>query len=142
MTVARQDRDGNGKYTRDLAVAERDATAARLRTQGLSYRAIGEALGIDPSMAYRGVQRVLAETVQEAGAEMRKIELERLDEAWQRVQALAGSSDDDVALKAEAMLLKIQERRAKLLGLDSPTKVDVSTGLRYEISGVDMASCT
>lgn len=46
--------------------------------------------------------------------------------------------DDAPVLQAVDRLLKIQARRAALLGLDAETKLAVSGGLKYEIVGVDM----
>jgi hypothetical protein len=48
--------------------------------------------------------------------------------------------DDAPVLAAVDRLLKVQERRAKLLGLDVPVKrqVEVDGGLRYEVVGVDL----
>ena len=45
--------------------------------------------------------------------------------------AETGDKDDIMSL------LRIQEREAKLLGLDSVTKVEHSGGVRYEIIGID-----
>lgn len=45
--------------------------------------------------------------------------------------------DDGPTLKAVETLLKIQARRAALLGLDAPVKADVGGKLLYEIIGVD-----
>jgi hypothetical protein len=46
--------------------------------------------------------------------------------------------DDGPVLNAVDRLLRIQQRRAALLGLDMPAKVDVGGQLRYEIVGVEM----
>lgn len=50
--------------------------------------------------------------------------------------------DHGPTLAAIDRLLKIQERRAKLLGLDAPTQVAVSGGVRYELVGVDTTQLT
>jgi hypothetical protein len=44
--------------------------------------------------------------------------------------------DDSPVLAAVDRLLKVADRRAKLLGLDAATKLDVSGGVKYEIVGV------
>jgi hypothetical protein len=46
--------------------------------------------------------------------------------------------DDAPVLAAVDRLLRIQERRAKLLGLDAPVRADVGGKLSYEIVGVDL----
>lgn len=126
--------------------AERDAMATAMRAEGKTYETIAAALGYANRMsAYRAVQRVLQATVQEAGDELRALELERLDRMYEaaldvlkkkhlahsqgRVITLDGVplEDDGPVLSAIDRLLKIQERRAKLHGLDAPTKHEVRT---------------
>lgn len=137
-------RGGNGRLTRDLTVAERDAKAARLRSQGYSYQRIADALGYsDRGAAHHAVQRVLQLTVQEAGEELRQMERERLDRlseaAWEvlerqhvtvsngRIVSLNGEPlpDDGPVLAAIDRLLRISESRRKLEGLDAPSRVSV-----------------
>jgi hypothetical protein len=148
-------RGGDGKFTRTPEGAERDAAAAKLRGNGLSYRAIASQLNMDVSSAHAAVQRALREIVEEPAEDVRRIELERLDTMYEaamgvlerqhvtvsngRVVCLDDEPlpDDGPVLHAIDRLLRIAERRAKLLGLDSAQKVDVSGGVRYEIVGVD-----
>lgn len=137
-------RGGNGKLTRDLTTAERDAEAARLRSQGYSYQRIADTLGYsDKGAAHHAVHRVLQLTVQEAGDELRKMERERLDRlseaAWAvlerqhvtvsngRIVSLNGEPlpDDGPVLAAIDRLLRISESRRKLEGLDAPSRVSV-----------------
>jgi len=91
------------------------------------------------------IQRALAAAVREPAEEVRAIELLRLDTLWQKAMAVLernhvaishgqvvkveGESlcDDGPTLAAIDRLLRIQERRAKLLGLDAPTKHEVVT---------------
>lgn len=136
----------DGKFIRTLEGAERDAEACRLKSRGLSYRAIAEQLGYaDHSCARRGVERALAETVAEPAAELRQLELMKLD-AMERavldvlerehvkvndgeVVKVDGKTliDDAPVLQAVDRLIKIGERRAKLLGLDAPKRLEVIT---------------
>lgn len=144
----------NGQYIRTLEGAERDAEAARLRARGWNYTQIGDALGTDRGNAHHAVQRALAAAVREAADEVRELELTRLDDMYAAVIAVLEAKhftvshgkvvylgkeplvDDAPVLAAVDRLLKIQERRAKLLGLDAATKTEVSGGVRYEIIGV------
>lgn len=137
-------RGGNGRYTRTLETAERDAEACRLRTQGLGYQEIADRLGMSSkSSAYEAVQRALRDTVQEPADELRHLELLRLDELARKARGVMETEhyvvdkgtvvlwngaplvDDGPALAAIDRLLKVQERRAKLLGLDAPQRVSV-----------------
>lgn len=150
-------RGGDGRYARDPEVAARDAEACHLRAQSFSYTEIGDRLGISKTAAYEAVQRALAETVQEPAAELRQLELLRLDELARRTRGVMEAThyvvdkgtvvlwegaplvDDGPVLAAVDRLLKVQERRARLLGLDIPVKqqVQLDGGVRYEIVGVN-----
>lgn len=145
-------RDGKGKFDRSVEVAERDAQACRLKRDGHTYDYIARHMGYsDRSAARQAVQRGMLAVVQEAGEEVRQLELMRLDNLW--VKALGvmegthwtvqngrvvtinvGTKEDpeyvpvpDSApvLAAIGKLLDIQARRAKLLGLDSPKRIEV-----------------
>lgn len=149
-------RGGNGRYTRDPATVERDAHAAQLRADGLSYRQIAAALGYGhPQSAHDAVARAMAEVIAEPAAAAVQFELERLDLAYRktlavlerhhvtvsngRVVELHGEplEDDGPVLAAVDRLIRISESRRKLLGLDSPTKTAISGGLTYEVIGID-----
>lgn len=136
-------RDGNGRFSRDPGTAARDAEACRLRARNLTYRQIADELGIDVRSAYDGVQRALKDTLQEPADDLRRLELERLDELARQARGVMEAThyvvdkgsvviwegspllDDAPVLAAVDRLLKVQERRAKLLGLDSPQRVSV-----------------
>lgn len=129
---------------RRLRTAERRAQALKLRAAGMKYPDIAAQLGYaSRGAAAQDVQRALLENVGEPAAELRALEVERLDMLWQtamrvlagkhptvsngRVVMIDGTPVPDVGpvLAAIDRLLKIQERRARLLGLDSPTKVEL-----------------
>lgn len=150
---------------RRIGVAIRRAKALEMRAAGLSYQDIVAAgLGYKTrAAAAQDVQRALAETVGEPAAEVRVLELLRLDQALRRLEddeakviavrdrehvtvshgrvvyvKVDGVEkpliDDGPVLQANAQLMaiedrrnRIQERRAKYLGLDAPTKVEVMT---------------
>jgi hypothetical protein len=145
--MAKGTRGGNGRFERNPDTAARDAQAARLRTRGLTYRQIADELGFaGPGKAHEAVKRVLAETVQDAADDLRAVELERLDQMYQAALKVLETehyaishgkviyledggpplADDGPVLAAMDRLLKIQERRAKLLGLDAPAKTNVT----------------
>ncbi|MEV7895306.1 hypothetical protein [Streptomyces cyaneofuscatus] len=136
---------GDGQFVRSLTTAERDARAAELRSKGWTYSRIAAELGFNHRAdAHNAVKRVLKETVREAGEDVRALELERLDrleaaanEVLEREHVTVSNGrvvslnemplpDDGPVLAAIDRLLKIQERRARLLGLDAPTKQAIS----------------
>jgi hypothetical protein len=139
-------RGANGRYERRLEHAELDAQACKMRASGATYAEIAAALDLcDVTAAWRAVGRALAATVAEPAAEVRQLELARLDEATAaafavlrkdhlahshgKVITLDGKPvlDDGPKLAAIDRIVKISERRAKLLGLDAPTQVQVIT---------------
>jgi len=64
-----------------VQTAQQDAEAARLRSAGVTYRDIAEALGIcDASSARKCVERALLATVAEPAEELRRLELMKLDQ--------------------------------------------------------------
>jgi DNA-binding CsgD family transcriptional regulator len=107
------------------ATADRDGQALRLRATGLSYAAIGRQLGVNESTAHRAVERALRRTPREPAADVVALEADRLDQLYSRaVAVLAQAPDDMTRLHAIDRALRVMERRAKLLGLDAPVKVD------------------
>ena len=136
--------DGRGRFTASPESVKRDAEACQLRAKGMTYREIAERLNYGGAdQAYRGVKRAMLAIVQEPAEEIRLLELERLNLLWWKVSQILHTShilaqqgkivehdgtpleDYEPKLKAVDRLLKIQERRAKLLGLDAPKKVEL-----------------
>lgn len=139
-------RTAKGRFERSIDDAERDARACRLRAAGVTYQQIADQLGYsDRAAAGRAVERVLIETVSEPAETLRSLELARLDElmrrAWRvlsiehvtvsagRVVTVDGMPvpDHGPVLAAIDRILRISERRARLLGLDAPTQMQVIT---------------
>lgn len=143
----------NGRLVRSKATIERDAQAFALHIRGRTLAQIGTALGMTPQSAQeavkRGRQAISIETteaqVKEAVAEldMARAEVMKVLEAKHylvRERGLVYLSDDEDAepladdkpvLEAVDRLIKIAERRARLLGSDAPTKA------RIEVRSVD-----
>jgi hypothetical protein len=163
---ADQTRDGKGRYDRDPETVKRDARAAELRAKSWTYQQIGDDLGMSRQSAYEAVQRALADTLEEPGAAVRAMELAKLDAMERAVlgvlerehvtvqhgkvvkilDAATGQEkallDDSPILQAVDRLLRIAERRARLLGLDAEKRINVSGGLTYEVVGVDPEDLT
>ena len=112
---------------RRLKAVERQSQALELRKGGTSFPAIAHTLGYrSVAGAYDAVMTALQRTQQEPADEVRRMACERLDRllfaVWQK--ALGGD------LAAIAMALRIEERRARLLGLDAPDKIDIEWRIR------------
>ena len=100
---------------------EHQRQALELRRAGLGYEAIGAQLGLGKSQAHRLVKRALEEARAQVTAnadELRSEELSRLDGMLQGLWPRARKGE----VSAVDRVLKIAERRAKLLGLDAPEK--------------------
>jgi hypothetical protein len=141
-------RDG----TDQVESAERDAAAAQLRRDGLGYRDIAARQGISTAAAFYRVERALRATRREPGEQILQLERERLDrleaEAVDVLQAehLVVSAgriitdgdgvplvDHAPRLAAVRTLLAIAERRARLLGLDAPTRTELTVATLDEV---------
>jgi hypothetical protein len=116
----------------ELDFKQRDARVFELRIQGHTFDQIAGEVGYSgPSGAWQAYQRIKSETIFESIDEARQLELMRLDEMQLAVWDRAINGD----LPAAHCVLKIMDRRAKLLGLDKPEKVEVN---RWDFSGEDL----
>lgn len=103
-----------------IRLAQEQAEALRLRATGQTYRQIAEYQGVHESTAKRRVDSALAATVQEPADELRTLEAHRLDLLFQ----IAANQAANGKLVAIDRCLTIMERRARLLGLDAPMRVE------------------
>ncbi|WP_163567128.1 helix-turn-helix domain-containing protein [Fodinicola feengrottensis] len=104
-----------------MAIAAEIDEVVKLNLAGHSYRAIGRRLGISHETVSRRVTAGIAQIVIPAATEMRKVELERLDGYLLALQPAIERGDD----KAITTALRIQERRARYLGLDAALELSV-----------------
>lgn len=155
MTTKKTLRDGGGRYAKDPSKPERDAQLLEMRKRGMSYRAIAAAAGLDVKNVHDAVKACMAAITEEPAQEVRQLELERLDDMWMAVIKVLEAKhftvsqgrlvylgdepleDDTPVLAAVDRLLRIQERRSKLLGLDQPVKQEISGGVTYQVIGID-----
>jgi len=108
-------------------VIEKERQVLELRRAGATYDEAARAVGYaTPQGAYLAYHRALKRTLVEAGAnEARQTELDRLD----RLQRAIWPHALDGEIPAANTILRLMDRRAKLLGLDAPTRItaDVTT---------------
>jgi hypothetical protein len=115
-----------------LKTATLEADCLRLRLAGYSHRDIAAQLGVAPSSAYKRVRHALDElnkTNLESAEQLRALELLRLDELLSSLWDTAIAGD----LRAVDRVLKVMERRAKLLGLDAPVKVETDGAIHIKV---------
>lgn len=143
---------------RKVDLTERRRAAVDLRNNGATWQAIADELGYPTrGAACQDVTRALAAAMAdltESVGEWRRGELAKLatyeSEATEILLAehpvvqggeiVADVTDAGPALRAIQTLLRVAERRARLLGLDSPEKVQVegSATVRHVLEGVDV----
>jgi transposase len=98
--------------------------AVALKLAGKQYREIAKELGVSLETAYNDVMVVLERTrksANESAQESRQIAIERADRILEKLEPLLDNPRS--AARAAEVILKAEERRAKLLGLDAPTRV-------------------
>ena len=101
----------------------RDRMAFRLRLAGMPVRQIAQELKCEPADVQGSLMRMCAGVTPELRARAVEMELERLDD-MQQVFYLKMRNDSSE--EAGALVLRIMERRAKLLGLDAPPRGDTA----------------
>lgn len=127
-----------GKSKEQGEILKRQMIALDLRISGLSYRAIADKLSkpddtISHVQVYRDIENELARLADlraDKAETLRELELQRLDKIINSLDAWVASGN----VGAVNAWIKASERRAKLLGLDAPTKVDakVAGTLKWE----------
>lgn len=145
-----------GRAVRTVEQAKRDAEAARLRSRGMGYRAVAEAMGVDVHTAHDMVRRALAEIVREPAEDVIQLELAKLDDMQAAVMRVLEArhytvsngrliylgdgeplEDDAPVLAAVDRLVRISESRRKLIGADAAQKIDTTATVKYTYEGVN-----
>src|SRR6478609_6949030 len=112
-----------------LESKERRQQALSLLMAGFSFEQIGERLSIAEGTVKNLVEKILSRVVNEAADEMRALENARLDRAQTAIWTKVIAGD----LPSIETFLRISTRRAKMNGLDEPTKVNLSINVRQEM---------
>ena len=112
----------NKTHARRIEAQEKRRKAVELRRAGVSYAQIAAQLDMARSSVHKTVSKALAELQADLDDQARLLqaqEADRLDHL--QVKLWAKALGGDVA--AIDKVLKLMERRARLLGLDQPQKV-------------------
>lgn len=103
---------------------ERRQRALEMRRTGATFEQIARKLDYrNPAEAARDITKMLTSVVRETSEEVRAVELARLDGLMVTLWPSARRGD----LQAVDRVLKVMERRAKLLGLDAAQKHEIVT---------------
>ena len=144
-----QPRDGAGRFLRTPESAQRDAEAIRMHVGGATYQEISDALGYGgKGNAYDAIKDALAKVPAEEVRELRRVSALRLDrltfEAFavlerDHVHISQGGKvvrddggnivlDDGPKLAAIDRIVRVEERRSRLFGMDAPVRSKVDFG--------------
>jgi DNA-binding CsgD family transcriptional regulator len=115
----------------DPKVIEREQEVLKLRRGGLTWDLIGERLGIHLTTARAAYERALTRVVKEDVDAIRALETERLDLAQSAIWGKVLQGDNPSITN----LLRIMERRARLLGLDQPTRIQAEV-ITYDANSI------
>lgn len=101
----------------------RAAEAVRLRAEGVPYREIADTLGYaSENAANKAVLALLRRVEHESADALRDLEVLRLDYLWRKtVRGIERSEQTEHGVSAGLITaaVRVSERRARLLGLDS-----------------------
>lgn len=128
--------NGNRRATAHNAeITDKERQALELRKAGASFDQIAERLGYsDRSGAHRAVSRALQSVLKEPAEELRALEAERLD----RLLLAFWNDALDGDVKAADRVLRIMDQRAKLQGLNMPTKIDVDSTVTVDPADIEI----
>lgn len=102
-------------------LVDREIKVLELRRAGLTWQRIAEEVGYaDHTGAYAAYKRAIKRTMQQPADELRQQELDRLD----RLQLAAWPKAMQGHIGSIAIIVRLMERRARLLGLDTPIKIE------------------
>ena len=106
---------------RRLAAIERHRRALELRTAGATFPEIAAALGYTgPGAAYKAVHAGIRAVLREPAEALVNLELVRLDKMWLAIWPAIARGN----VHAIDRGLRVMERRARLLGLDAPWRLE------------------
>jgi hypothetical protein len=108
--------------------SEREAQIMELRLRKAPFSKIAQSLGMTKSSAckayYRALRRVPTRNAKDLIIEESET-LERIEaRTWRKIER--PGQDSKTIFKAFELLLRVQQRRAKLLGLEAPQRVNVN----------------
>lgn len=126
----RNGRDKRVRKNEEAYILKQQMAAFKLRVAGTSYRKIAKELNVGLRTAWKYVQAAMEELrieTKQSVEETRELDLIALDELQ---SIMFKSVRKNKSKRGVDRIIKIMERRAKLLGLDAPTRIDIEGRLR------------
>ncbi len=125
----------------DVKATVKAQQALALKLEGRTYQEIADQLHYaSKGAAFTAIHRELSRHPVEDIATLRAIETARLDDLYGKLHGVL--TNPSQMLFAVDRLLKVMERRSKLLGLDKPPAVDAGMGDQLAALLVEIASAT
>ena len=104
----------------DPELVDREIKVLELRRAGLTWQRISEETGYaDASGAYLAYKRAIKRTMQQPADELREQELDRIDRLQLALWPKAMKGDN----ASVNTIVRLMERSARLIGLDTPIKI-------------------
>lgn len=102
-------------------LVDKEIRVLELRRVGLTWSRIAEEVGYaDHTGAYAAYKRAIKRTMQQPADELREQEVDRID----RLQVAVWPSAMKGDTRAILTIIRLMERRSRLLGLDKPIKIE------------------
>lgn len=112
-------------YGNSAEIAEQTARAYELKLRGASYRRIAQEMGISLGKAHNLVKQAIAERVDPLVEEYRGLELDKLEDAEAKLWVQIENGSPRQLPRNIEVLIKLSERRSKLLGMDAPERKEI-----------------
>lgn len=118
-----------------IEALDKERRALELAKAGVTYDRIAQEVGYaSRSGAHKAVQRALNRSIQPDAEEFRKLQMARLNDMrlglWPKVR--------QGVPRATEVAIKIEEREARLLGLDAPEQVEQKQDITVWLKNVDL----
>jgi hypothetical protein len=113
--------------------AERDKQILELRLRGATFEMIAGRLGMHAKGVSKAYYRELANIPRPEREQLRKEHKERLERAWRVVWAkFEAATDSHEIAMLNREVARLEEREARLFGLDAPQKLDVYSSVTVD----------
>jgi hypothetical protein len=118
---------------KELDLIKRETQVVELRRTGATWEGIAQVVGYsNAGGAYKAYQRAMSRVFDQPVQELRNAELDRLD----RLQRAYWKDAIEGNARSADFILRVIDKRAKLLGLDAPTKIQAEV-VNYDAGVID-----
>lgn len=115
----------NHAQDKKIAALEKRRQALELAKAGIDYQTIADRIGYNSRQAaWKAVNSAIKDIIRPPAEAVRDMQIARLDSMLASIWASVKQGQYGAIDRA----LKLEERRAKLLGLDAPVKTDLTNG--------------